>query len=141
MRHSLFRWLELYGESHQNRANQIIHKICVPLIFWAVVALLWAIPLGPIRIALPVAFLALVFYFRLSLKAGFFMLAQIFVMIVAAAYLEAVTGQLVPIAIIIFVLAWIGQFVGHHIEGKKPSFFEDLQFLLIGPLWVFRWVF
>ena len=36
---------------------------------------------------------------------------------------------------VVFVLAWIGQFVGHKIEGKKPSFFEDLQFLLIGPGW------
>ena len=36
----------------------------------------------------------------------------------------------------IFVLAWIGQFIGHKIEGEKPSFFEDLQFLLIGPDWL-----
>jgi uncharacterized membrane protein YGL010W len=40
--------------------------------------------------------------------------------------------------IVIFVLAWIGQFVGHKIEGQKPSFLEDVQFLLIGPLWVVK---
>ena len=34
------------------------------------------------------------------------------------------------------MIAWIGQFIGHKIEGAKPSFFEDLQFLLIGPAWV-----
>ena len=34
------------------------------------------------------------------------------------------------------MLAWIGQFIGHKIEGEKPSFFEDLQFLLIGPAWL-----
>jgi len=39
-----------------------------------------------------------------------------------------------------FVLAWIGQFVGHKIEGKKPSFFEDLKFLLIGPAWLIAFV-
>lgn len=101
-------------------------------------ALLWAIPLGPLRLAVPVSLLALIFYFRLSPKAGVFMLVQIILMAGIAAFLEAQTGRLVPIAIVVFVLAWIGQFVGHHIEGKKPSFFEDLQFLLIGPLWVFR---
>jgi uncharacterized membrane protein YGL010W len=36
----------------------------------------------------------------------------------------------------LFVLAWIGQFVGHAIEGKRPSFFKDVQFLMIGPLWL-----
>lgn len=36
----------------------------------------------------------------------------------------------------IFVVAWIAQFYGHHVEGKKPSFFADLQFLMIGPLWL-----
>jgi uncharacterized membrane protein YGL010W len=40
------------------------------------------------------------------------------------------------VSIAIFVLAWIGQFIGHNIEGKKPSFFKDLQFLLIGPAWL-----
>jgi uncharacterized membrane protein YGL010W len=45
-------------------------------------------------------------------------------------------GTVLPISLVVFVLAWIGQFVGHRIEGKKPSFFEDLRFLLIGPLFV-----
>src|SRR5450830_683990 len=39
-------------------------------------------------------------------------------------------------ALAVLVAAWIGQFIGHKIEGKKPSFFEDLRFLLIGPLFV-----
>jgi uncharacterized membrane protein YGL010W len=39
-------------------------------------------------------------------------------------------------SLVIFVVAWIGQFVGHAVEGERPSFFKDLQFLLIGPLWL-----
>jgi uncharacterized membrane protein YGL010W len=43
----------------------------------------------------------------------------------------------IPIlALFVFVLAWIGQFIGHKIEGKKPSFIKDIQFLLIGPIWL-----
>lgn len=45
------------------------------------------------------------------------------------------------LSVIVFVIAWIGQFVGHQIEGKKPSFFKDLQFLLIGPLWLLAFVY
>jgi uncharacterized membrane protein YGL010W len=40
------------------------------------------------------------------------------------------------LSIAIFVAAWIAQFVGHNIEGKKPSFLEDIQYLWIGPLFV-----
>ena len=44
-------------------------------------------------------------------------------------------------SVIIFVIAWIGQFIGHKIEGKKPSFIEDLQFLLIGPAWLLSFIY
>ena len=44
-------------------------------------------------------------------------------------------------SLIIFVIAWIGQFIGHKIEGKKPSFFEDIQFLLIGPAWLLSFIY
>lgn len=34
------------------------------------------------------------------------------------------------------MVAWIFQFIGHKVEGKKPSFFEDVQYLWVGPLFV-----
>ena len=40
------------------------------------------------------------------------------------------------VALAIFILAWIAQFVGHKMEGRKPSFFEDLQYLWVGPIFV-----
>ena len=39
------------------------------------------------------------------------------------------------LAIGVFVVAWIGQFIGHKIEGRRPSFLTDLVYLLVGPLW------
>lgn len=50
-------------------------------------------------------------------------------------FLERMRVPIFRLSLLIFVVAWIGQFVGHHIEGKKPSFVEDLQFLAVGPLW------
>ncbi len=44
-------------------------------------------------------------------------------------------------AAVVFVLAWIGQFVGHRIEGRKPSFLEDVKFLLVGPAWLLSFVY
>ena len=50
------------------------------------------------------------------------------------------TGLLI-LSVSIFVIAWIGQFIGHKIEGAKPSFFEDLQYLLIGPAWLLHFIY
>jgi uncharacterized membrane protein YGL010W len=50
-------------------------------------------------------------------------------------------AAVLPLSIALFVLAWIGQFIGHKIEGKKPSFLDDLRFLLIGPLFVLSFLY
>ncbi|HEY1079164.1 MAG TPA: Mpo1-like protein [Bdellovibrio sp.] len=136
---TLDQWFAEYGESHQNRTNQIIHKVCVPLIFFSVVGFLLLIPysLGPIRVGELVIALALGWYLTLGPKAFVLMLVQLVVCYAAFYAIGQMTYQLIPL-LVIFVLAWVGQFIGHKIEGKKPSFFKDLQFLLVGPLWVLK---
>ncbi|MDB5839597.1 MAG: hypothetical protein JWQ23_1549 [Herminiimonas sp.] len=125
------RLIAVYAESHQHPANEFIHCICVPAIAFSLLGLLWA--MHPLT-ALALTLASLVYYFILStsfaigmvLMSGA-MLAVLFIMPPA---------RILPASIAIFVIAWIGQFIGHKIEGKKPSFFDDLRFLLIGPLFV-----
>lgn len=126
---SLEEWFEKYGESHQNPTNKLIHFICVPAIVFSVLGLLWAA--SPYA-TYAVLILALLFYLRLSFKI---MLATALMLAPMVWGLSQMDSHLYP-SLAIFVVAWIFQFVGHKIEGKKPSFFEDLQFLLIGPIWV-----
>ena len=140
MMKNLEAWLSEYGESHQSRANQKIHKVCVPLIFFSVVSALhlfffpalWGALSGGDFLLLG----ALAWYAFLGWQAFALMAAQL-----VLTYWLLVPllrgGHSLAILLGIFVLAWIGQFVGHEIEGKRPSFLKDLQFLLIGPLWVF----
>ena len=45
------------------------------------------------------------------------------------------------VAAAVFIVAWIGQFIGHAIEGRKPSFFEDVKFLLVGPAWLLHFIY
>ncbi|KYG68264.1 hypothetical protein AZI87_03125 [Bdellovibrio bacteriovorus] len=139
---SLEQWFSEYSESHQNPKNQLIHKICVPLIFFSIVGLLIQIPLsmGPIRVGEVLIAIALGWYMTLGAQAFLVMLAQVILSYVLT-YALSQLGNPVYILSVIFVLAWIGQFKGHQIEGKKPSFFKDLQFLLIGPLWVVQSLF
>lgn len=137
-------WLNEYGESHQNRVNKTIHWICVPLIMLSVIGLLWGIPrpaffstLGPYaNWATLVLLVAVVYYLMLSARLAAGMLVISIVLCILAQTLQSLPWPLWGSSLVIFVGAWIGQFIGHEIEGKKPSFFKDLQFLLIGPLWL-----
>ena len=128
------QWFDEYGESHQNPLNKLAHWICVPLITFSVLGILWA--LHPV-VAMVTVGLALVFYALLSWQLAAVMLVQSLLML----WILSLLPQVFWPSVIIFVLAWIGQFIGHHVEGKKPSFFKDLQFLLIGPAWLLGFVF
>jgi uncharacterized membrane protein YGL010W len=123
--------LDQYSDSHRNPTNELIHFVCVPVIVFTLLGILWSIH-AALAVAAVVA--ALVYYFRLSPPFAFGMLLMSAMMLALLALMPA--GTVLPLSIAIFVVAWIGQFIGHKIEGKKPSFFDDLRFLLIGPLFV-----
>ncbi|MFI5337013.1 MAG: DUF962 domain-containing protein [Opitutales bacterium] len=144
------QWFAEYGESHQNHVNETIHWICVPTIYYCVFGLIWSLPVPAALLhaapwfnwALPAALGALLFYLRLSvpLAVGMFLFTSVCDGLVewqAATCPFAVWKS----SLIIFVVAWIGQFIGHRIEGKKPSFFHDLVFLLIGPAWLLHFLY
>jgi uncharacterized membrane protein YGL010W len=142
--------LNEYGESHVNRTNKIIHWICVPLIVWTVVALLWSIPfpfdigsgIVPLNWAVVALVLAQIYYFKLSRRLGMGLLLYNLAMLWITAMVEANSPwPLWLVAAVVFILAWIGQFIGHIFEGKRPSFFKDLQFLMIGPAWLMSFVY
>ena len=137
-------WFDSYSGDHRNETNQRIHVIAVPAILWSVIALLWCIPVPPGGWFRPGIFAALAmvaasaYYFRASRVLGLGMLAVFVAMALLTAWLHATFGvrTLLMLAIAVFVVAWIAQFVGHKIEGRKPSFLTDLTYLLIGPAWV-----
>lgn len=141
---SFENWMDEYALSHQHPTNQIIHKICVPLIMFSVIGLIWMIPLPaffPRTSYLNWATLfvlgCLIFYLSLNfiISVGMLILTGIMVFICQKLY---DLGWLLHVSLLIFIISWIFQFYGHKLEGKKPSFLKDLAFLLIGPLWVLR---
>ena len=144
------QWFAEYGESHQDDTNELIHWICVPIIFFCALGFVWTIPVPEAwEVSAPwfnwtfaAMVLAMAFYVRLSprLSAGL-------LLFMAACY-GGVTAldMFAPwpvwqVCAVLFVLAWVGQFIGHKIEGKKPSFFKDLFFLLIGPAWLMSMIY
>ncbi|MGY0426810.1 MAG: Mpo1 family 2-hydroxy fatty acid dioxygenase [Polaribacter sp.] len=143
------QWFNAYAVSHQNKINKTIHYVCVPLIFFSVIGLLMSIPTTFLKNILDlhnpllenwVAVIGVgisIFYLRL----GFWYFTEMLFIILLCIISNFWLGNNVNLfygSIAIFVLAWIGQFYGHKIEGKKPSFVKDVQFLLIGPLWIIQ---
>lgn len=122
------QWFDEYSESHQNKTNKAIHWVCVPTILFSIIGIL--AHFSALLTAL-LLLLSFVFYAHLDLVLAVAMAALLVVM----AWLIYTLPVGVGFYIGLFVLAWIGQFYGHKVEGKKPSFFKDLQFLLIGPVW------
>jgi uncharacterized membrane protein YGL010W len=146
------QWLEEYGESHRNKTNKLIHWICVPTIMFTVLGFFVAVPRGELFRWAPVEtefvanwggvilVLAGIFYLRLSVTM-FLGMTTIALAMLYGAHELAKHVNLWQVCLLVFVVAWIFQFIGHKIEGKKPSFFQDLQFLLIGPAWLLGFVY
>ncbi len=145
-RRPIDQWLGNYAEDHRNKTNQIIHWFCVPFIVWCVVAAFWSIPLPRILHGLfstgvfagAMMFCALLYYLKLSraLALGMLIFFALCSLVTQQIYLRVGGAQLALTALVVFVVAWVVQFIGHEIEGKRPSFLTDVQYLMIGPLWL-----
>ena len=141
-------WFDKYAENHQNPINKLIHWFCVPAIFFSLIGLLSGLSFNLGSDILPISLeqqmhagtllilFALVFLSRLSKSITLGMAVFSIVILKVISVMRTMEVDVFSICLAIFVLAWIGQFIGHKIEGEKPSFFEDLKFLLIGPAWL-----
>ena len=126
---SLQYWLDEYGQSHQNKTNKMVHYICVPLITWSTLGIFWFI--SPYLFWALIA-ISMIFYLRLSINIaigmGIFVALSQFFLLTHPYALQT--------SIVVFILSWLAQIWGHKIEGMKPSFLKDIQFLLVGPAWI-----
>lgn len=146
---SVHHWLDEYARDHQNPTNQAIHKICVPIIVVSLIGLMWSIPVPAEFVEISpalnwgTAFLlaAMVYYLILSLPLALGMAPVVLAVVVIVNWLDGLAIPLWASSAVLFVLAWIGQFYGHMLEGRRPAFFRDLQFLMIGPLWILAGVY
>ncbi|XZF12723.1 Mpo1 family 2-hydroxy fatty acid dioxygenase [Chitinophagaceae bacterium MMS25-I14] len=142
------QWLSEYGESHRNATNKAIHWICVPVIFFSVTGLFYSVKLPfnisrePVNVAMILLVLVVIYYFSLSRTLWIGMaLFALLCLYICHMLEQSFTIPLWQICVALFVLAWIGQFYGHKVEGKKPSFLKDLQFLMIGPAWLMSFIY
>lgn len=148
---TLKQFLDTYAESHQNPLNQVIHIICVPAIFFATLGLMWLVPIGrfipgvPADLAASInlatvfaLFIGMPYYLRLSFGSFLTGAAWSLLSFAGIAAIQSHGLSLFWISATVWVVAWAVQFYGHHVEGAKPSFADDVQFLMIGPLFVMQ---
>ena len=145
MKKNINNWLSEYNKYHKNKINKLIHWICVPAIMLSLFGLLSTLNfnIGNYQSNVLNIFVifSLLFYLRLSisLTIGMLVISIIFVLLINN--INSLLDSSLYYYISIFIIAWIGQFIGHKIEGEKPAFFKDLQFLLIGPLWLLSFIY
>lgn len=143
------QWLDDYGVSHQHPTNKLLHWICVPIIVVSLIGMLWSLPVPQaLRDASPlinwgtlVLAAGVVYYLAMSWSLALGMALFVGLVVLCVLWLEQLPWPLWALCVSLFVLAWIGQFIGHHVEGRRPSFFKDVQFLMIGPLWLMSFVY
>ena len=126
----LTRLLESYEKSHQNPINEAIHIIAIPLIMFSILGMTAAFDIFLEYLLVGIVFF---YYLKLSKIAAVLMLVWLLIYLGLVALLKP---YIIEISILLFAFGWILQFFGHFIEGKRPSFFEDLRYFLIGPLFV-----
>lgn len=139
--HTLEHYLDEYAQSHQNPKNILIHKICVPTIMFSVLGIFKAMPVPaewPLWLDWSWIIILGALLFYVSLKKWKIFMAMVLMILPQVLLLEWLRPRFFLLSLLLFVLAWVGQFVGHFIEGARPSFFKDLLFLLIGPIWVVK---
>lgn len=147
-------WFDAYGESHQNPTNKLFHWVCVPTIFFSLIGLLMLLEIPVLSELVPsqfspivsvgglVIFSGLIFFLRLSFAIAFGITLVALAVFAGNLYLMSLPNfPFIQAQIGIFIIAWIGQFIGHKIEGKKPSFFDDIKFLMIGPAWLLSFIY
>ena len=142
-------WLYKYGESHQNKTNKVIHCISVPIIFFTLLGILSQVQVSILENIVPyeisnLACIIILFGMFFYLKLSFVMFVGVGIFTILhghGIYFLNHSGYDLEINTGLFLLSWIGQFIGHKIEGIKPSFFEDLKFLLNGPAWLIALIF
>jgi uncharacterized membrane protein YGL010W len=143
------QWLAEYSRNHRDDTNQLIHWICVPMIVAGLVGLLWSLPVPlTFRVASPAlnwgtVFLmaSVVYYFILSISLAIGSLPFVLGVVAAVAWLDRLSPPLWLLSVGLFAVGWTGQFLGHWHEGSRPAFLRDLQFLMIGPLWLVAGIF
>jgi len=145
MNKNISNWLSEYHKYHKNYTNKLIHWFCVPLIMLSLFGLLSLLNFEMTNYKINVLnifiILALLFYIRLSVSLTIGMLGISIIFVLLINNINSLLDSSLYYYISIFIIAWIGQFIGHKIEGEKPAFFKDLQFLLIGPLWLLSFIY
>lgn len=135
MQNNIHSYLTEYAESHQNTTNKLLHTICVPLITWSLIGFLHTFVITGIHLSYIFVFCSLVYY---SLFRKILIFATMALLSGLCLYSYQWIENLTSTTVTIFLVGWVGQFYGHHLEGKRPSFLKDVSFLFIGPVWVLK---
>lgn len=131
--------LSTYKSVHLNPQNIKTHFIGVPMIIWSAFLMLGTIRFDwqdyQISVAMILTVLVLGYYMALHMRLALGLVLFILPVLYTSEQVVHTSHPFI-IAISIFVIGWVMQFIGHHYEKAKPAFMGDLNQLLIGPFFL-----
>ena len=139
---SLDALLDDYEQSHRHPTNIAIHWVAEPIAIVALMALAASIPL-PVGTALwPFLAILMIYFARLSRPIALAFVPVIIVFIALIHFIDTMlTAPTWVWAVPTFSIAWVSLLIGHKIEGRVPSVFQNPNLIVIGPAWLMRRIF
>ncbi|HEX7814932.1 Mpo1-like protein [Dyella sp.] len=135
--------LEQYSLEHRRQAHRVLAALCVPLVLWSAIAVIWTIPVPPSlgqpgfwSVMLQIAVFA--WYWKHSQRLGIGMLGVLIGLSVATHFMALAMEppMLRQTGLVVLVLAWAGLFAGRLLEYPRPSLRSMLATFFIGPAWL-----
>jgi uncharacterized membrane protein YGL010W len=139
MMKSAVEQLATYKSVHLHPQNINTHFVGVPMIIWSAFLMLGTLRFAwqdyQVSLAMILAVVVLCYYMALHMRLALGLV--LFILPVLYTTEQVVhTSHPFMIAMSIFVIGWIIQFIGHQFEKAKPAFMDDLNQLLIGPFFL-----
>jgi uncharacterized membrane protein YGL010W len=134
--------LAQYASYHRDRRNILTHLFGIPMIVLSLMVLLarpTLFTLGGVAVnpGMVISAVLAVYYLKLDLRMGAVMTVVLALGLDVALYTAPLgIAAWLALGLGLFVVGWIIQFLGHHYEGRKPAFVDDVIGLIIGPLFV-----
>ena len=138
------KWLRNYGENHRNVAHPAVYWLAVAALVLATVGMLWSLPVPDEFMKISPALnwgsaflmVSVVYYFIISVSLAIGMLPVVFGISSLAVWLERSPFEAALVSLILFSLSIAGLFLGRRADGGAMAVFEDIQMMMIAPVWL-----
>lgn len=138
------QWFDVYTATHEHPVNRLIHLVCAPLAAVSIVGLLWSLPVPGAFPGISPALnwgstfvmAAIVYYFIISFTLGLGMIPVMLGLMIGIHWLDHQGPPLWAYSLALLLACLSAMLAGHAMEGQKARLVNDLQLVMLAPLFL-----